>query len=263
MDPEGHEFLTKKAVEAAIRSLPADLNWVRPYLPDAVITSAVYRDSEDWLTLDNLRDRGQRNHFMQFAGQGTWNAYKAGHDWIYVHAYETVKRLRRIWQRPLHGAELAQIAEHCHNSVKCSGDPFHHGITPSPVELDEYSCNPLIDVAGPLGDALHALQNSYSPAHTRRKKVGERWIIDDIFVWAHQKFKAHQADDTKWKTDELGKEAIVASRELIGRVVASSVMRMEHEVKWKWDSLWGKFASGFLGQNLGSEPGRYPDRSTE
>jgi hypothetical protein len=261
MDPAGHEFLTKESLKAAVRNLPADLNWIRSYLPDAVITGDVYRDMEDSVTFNQFSRGGQKHHFMQFAGQGAWKAYKAGHDWIYDRAYEAVKRLRRIWKLPLHGAKLPDTVEHFHNSVeRFGGDPFRHGFDHSADDFVNY--NPLIDVAGPLGDAFHAVQDSYSPGHTRRKKVGDRWIIDDVFIWDAKNKQTHVALDKEWKSDELGKEAIAAGRELIWRVVASSVVRTDHEVKGKWDSLWGTFAAGFLGQNLGSEPGHYPNQST-
>jgi hypothetical protein len=254
MDPWGHDFLTKESVEAAMRNFPAELNWARQFLPDAAITSDVERDVTDVFHRGHWSHRGQKHHFMQFEGQGAWKAYKAGHDWIYGHAYEAVNRLRRIWKQSLHGNFDNSVRNF--NSVEC--DPAHLAFGP----FGEISCNPFMDVGDALGDALHALQDSYSSGHTDRKKVGELWIIDGIFIYNRENKKTHSARDKMWKTDEPGKEAMFAGRELIKRVVRSSVVRMDHQVKWQWDLVWGTFAARFLGQNLGSEPGRYPDRST-
>jgi GT2 family glycosyltransferase len=59
-------------------------------------------------------------------------------------------------------------------------------------------------------------------------------------------YKTHRARDKRWKTDDLGKEAIVAGRELIKIVVESGKMKMDAAVPLRWKSLWGTFLSVFL-----------------
>jgi len=50
-----------------------------------------------------------------------------------------------------------------------------------------------------LAQAIHTLQDSFSPAHVLREKDGDRWVIAHLFVWSEQQGKDHEAGDTTWK----------------------------------------------------------------
>jgi hypothetical protein len=50
----------------------------------------------------------------------------------------------------------------------------------------------------PLAEALHTLQDSFSPAHVQRAKDGNRWLIMRLFVWSEQQKKDHKAADHTW-----------------------------------------------------------------
>jgi hypothetical protein len=212
MDPPGHETLTNESVKAAVRDFPPSLNWVRYYLADTMVGS-VYRDVDDILNGGHWSPEGQKHHFMRFPGQRPLDAYKEALGWIHYNAYTAAKRLREIWQQPRRRVY--------------------------PVYINE-----------PLGDALHTVQDSYSRGHVSRKKVGDAWIIDDIFIYDAANQKTHRELDERWKTDDLGKEAIVAGRELIRIVVKSSLMKMDAGEWLKWKSLWETYVSVFFMQDF-------------
>jgi len=85
-----------------------------------------------------------------------------------------------------------------------------------------------------------------------RQKDGDSFIIVDILVYdddnkeAHGDWPGHAALDKRWKTDELGKEAVIAGRELIRIVVVSSLVKNDTELWPRWNSLWATFVSLFL-----------------
>jgi hypothetical protein len=214
MDSKGHEFLTNESVAQAVKDFPPSLNWVRYFLRDTLVGS-VYRDTTDIFTRGHWTEEGQRHHFMRFQGQPLADAYDAGSKWIYDNAYIAAQRLREIWRKKRGYYD--------------------------PVYINE-----------PLGDAIHALQDSYSGGHVVRQKDGDSFIIVNILVYdddnkeAHGDWPGHAALDTRWKTDELGKEAIIAGRELIRIVVASSLVKNDTELWPRWNSLWATFVPLFL-----------------
>lgn len=212
MDQWGHEALTKESVKAALRDLPAKLNWVRVYLADTDVGS-VYRDMDDIFNGGHWSPDGQKHHFMRFRGQSPLDAYNVGLGWIHDNAYTAAKRLREIWQQPRRGVQ--------------------------PIYINE-----------PLGDALHTVQDSYSLGHVSRKKMGDNWIIDDIFIYDAANQKTHRALDKRWEADDLGNEAIIAGRELVRIVVVSSLMKKDAGEWLKWKSLWETYVSVFFMQDF-------------
>ena len=217
MNPWGHEYLTEEAIKAALTKLPQGLDWIRHFVAD-VGTGSVYRDSEDVFTLGHWRNSGQRHHFMRYAGQGEKSAYLEGCDWIYRNAYQASGNLRRIWKEKL----------------------GHYNV---------------VFVTEPLGNALHALQDSYALAHCMRRKVGDTAVIYKINVYDEQNKKpgpnwpGHSVLDAQYK-DGLGKEAIIASRELIRIVIHCSLVKEDVMFEPKWRSLWQTFAGIFLSTSL-------------
>jgi hypothetical protein len=103
-----------------------------------------------------------------------------------------------------------------------------------------------------LGNAVHAIQDSYAEGHVTRKKEGNDYIIVDLLIYddANKKptanWPGHAALDQRWKTSELGKEAVIATRELVRIVVVSSLQKTEPEFRVKWSSLWDTYVSVFL-----------------
>ena len=84
----------------------------------------------------------------------------------------------------------------------------------------------LVDVAGPpnLGQALHALQDSFSPAHVRREPDEQgRLVVRELYEYTAQDPKQHGKGDETYKTSEakessysgLGRATVLASTLLL------------------------------------------------
>lgn len=223
MDPKGHEVLTNDSVAMAVRDFPPALNWVRYFLRDTMV-GAVYRDTEDLFTGGHWSHDGQRHHFMRYEGQTRRSAYDAAVQWIHDNAHTAAVRLREIWQKRRDYARMI-----------------------NPVYINE-----------PLGNAIHALQDSYAEGHVTRKKEDDIYVVVDVLVYdaankeKHDDWPGHAALDERWKSNDLGKEARVAGRELIRIVVFSSLVKTDVEFEPKWSSLWGTFVSLFLASRLRS-----------
>jgi len=107
-------------------------------------------------------------------------------------------------------------------------------------------------VTGPLGDAMHALQDSFSAAHVKRENKDDTWVIEGIYIYddANKKasgdYKGHEALDKQWKGTALGNEAITACRELIKIVIHTSLLANDAVVPNRWQSLWDTFSGLFL-----------------
>jgi hypothetical protein len=221
LDPKGHEVLTNQSVADAVRDFPPALNWVRYFLRDTMV-GAVYRDSEDFFTGGHWSRDGQKHHFMRYQGQSPRDAYQTAVKWIYDNSYTAAVRLREIWQKRRDYASRV-----------------------NPVYINE-----------PLGNAIHALQDSYAEGHVTRKKQEDTYVIVDVLVYdpanrdAHGEWPGHAALDERWKTNDLGKEARAAGRELIRIVVNASLEKMDIGFEPKWNSLWDLFVSLFLVEKL-------------
>lgn len=79
-----------------------------------------------------------------------------------------------------------------------------------------------------LAEALHALQDSFSPAHVKRVKNEEGvWVIKDIFEYTAQDSKEHEKGDQQYRTAEgeesaysgLGQATVLASTLLLAYFV--------------------------------------------
>ena len=89
---------------------------------------------------------------------------------------------------------------------------------------------PAADVASILAESVHALQDSFSPAHVQRTQQGKKLVITDIFVWADQDKKKHEAGDASWRTSNgrltpLGEACVTATRLLLASFVFRVINR--------------------------------------
>src|SRR5262249_41767410 len=111
--------------------------------------------------------------------------------------------------------------------------------------------NPIY-VTEPLGNAMHALQDSFSRAHVRRVKKDDIWVITGVFIYDDENKKpsgdypGHEALDKSWKETEVGLEAITACRELIRIMIRTSLVANSAQVRTVWQSLWDTFTGMFL-----------------
>jgi nucleoid-associated protein YgaU len=86
------------------------------------------------------------------------------------------------------------------------------------------------DVSSVLAESVHALQDSFSPAHVERTVKGKKLVITDIFIWADQDKKKHEAGDETWKNADgsyssLGQECVKATQFLLGVFILQAINR--------------------------------------
>jgi hypothetical protein len=209
----GHQYLSTKTIQAVIEWLPPNLAWMRRFLGDTA-TPTVYRDMTDVWTLAHWRDTpdAQRHHFMRASGQTYDAAYKEAVDWIRQNGRQASFNLRRVWKESLGYYDPLFVTE-------------------------------------PLGDAFHALQDSFSAGHVERQKLGTDYVITAINVYDSANKETHSELDKEWQSP-LGEEAIVACRELTKIIIVSALQKTNAEFEAKWTSLWATFQEFFLQANF-------------
>lgn len=206
-DVWGHQYLSTQAIEAALKTLPANLLWIRHFLIDTS-TPSVYRDMTDIWTLAHWRATTQKHHFMRAKTQTQEAAYEEAVRWIRENAYRASYNLRRVWKESV---------------------GYYH-----PSFVNE-----------PLGNAFHALQDSFSAGHVTRKKSGDVYVITAIHVYNKTNKEMHSELGKQWQSP-LGKEAILACRELTKVIVVVALQKLDQQFKQKWESLWSTFEKMFL-----------------
>jgi hypothetical protein len=93
-------------------------------------------------------------------------------------------------------------------------------------------------VTAKLGDGIHALQDSFSPAHVQRKQVNGAWIIEKIFVWADQKKEGHKSGDESWKRKD-GEALRKACQDATVRLLRYFIARFLRQTDVAFQEQWG------------------------
>ncbi|HVS37768.1 MAG TPA: hypothetical protein VMS17_19555 [Gemmataceae bacterium] len=239
---DGHMYITVSAVSAAIATL--DLRGVLARMGTGVTRMKLHL-SALW-AMDVCQDidkgnilgmcgvdvpGGQVAHFMADSGQAKADAYKAAVDRIREESAHSWEWFRKGFpeKQPEHhhhgffGGLLDAVAEY--NPVTLA----YKGAKEVVEEVE------ILDGARHLSRALHALQDSFSPAHTLRH--GESLVIQEIFAW--DPYNKGKHDDDKYYggywpghhtmdmvhhndlTRSLEQSAKEASRDLIVAVVGN------------------------------------------
>jgi len=215
MEPEGHRILSRQAFDEAVKSFPQSMQWIHRLLMDDVVHFAIWRD----VSFGHFTDTGQRHHFGRAEGESELDAYRNGVKWVRSHAEEASKSFRKLWKR------------------KTTGD------------------FPMSFIGGPLGYAFHALQDSFTPSHVNREKIGDKFYITRIYVYddtiePRGAWPGHAPLDKVWAdkswADQVGREVVAACRELTKIVVWASLAASEAEYKNRWTKLWSTYADMFL-----------------
>ncbi len=211
-DWEGHGHLTTVAIAAVRESLPPDLRWIADLLTRAP-RSVQDRDIADVISLGHWTEPGQKHHFMRHASQSQLEAYKLAVDWIFGEAVTAAKLLR---ERHLHRTQA---------KADRVWDPF----TRSEPARDEAG---LIRLH--LGNALHALQDSFSAGHVTRDGA---LVITEIHVYDDANRKGHEEHDKSWKGSDgkltkIGEAAVGASIALL-ECVLQSALAADPATEWR------------------------------
>lgn len=215
---KGHHKLSKQAIDKVLDELPEDLAWMRKFLADTP-QSTVHRDVADVLTFAHWRAAGQKHHFMRDESQSLMQAYNAGAKWIHDNALRAARNLRKRF--------------------KTKG--IQRGRAPVPTH----------QVNGPLGNAFHALQDSFAEGHVTRSLVGLRYVITEIHVYddanqeARPGWEGHSALDKNWDSP-LAATAVLGCQVLTKNVIAASMEESPMRLDSVWQHSWIPFKSNFL-----------------
>jgi hypothetical protein len=224
----GHRRMTRRAVEelsAAHANDPLFANLARANLP----YHAVLRDIVDVLSLGHWLNFGQKHHFMRrFDGQRPLTAYHENVAWIQTNALEAARLLfDRIQTRftPVAGGPPTPAAP---------------GQVPS---RDQSIAGRMVFDGGngdgvswrSLGNACHALQDSFAGGHVVRRfasppRPGDPGVIMDVLVYVGDATcrKEHRHLDEEWREatstafSVRGRLAIDATKDLVRMVVRTA-----------------------------------------
>lgn len=95
-----------------------------------------------------------------------------------------------------------------------------------------------------LGNGVHPLQDSFSPTHcSREDRSAGRSVITEIFVWAEQDKKVHEAGDLKWQDpatgglSKLGDTVVDATKMLFAYFALSALGQRKEAAEKKVDLI--------------------------
>lgn len=193
----GHGKLTKQAVEEVGRE-PRYAAVFSSLAPSFVAANVVARDVLDFIIAGHWADFGQCHHFMRrFDGQSQTEAYAEAVDWIRRNAIDAAQ-------------QLARRAHTVKGTIVGAQTPFSQS----------------------LGNALHALQDSFAWGHVEREdpQGGTAGAIRKIKLYGGEDKVGHELHDEDWHQpgndsafSPVGRLAIEATKSLL-RVVADSAV---------------------------------------
>lgn len=173
---------------------------------------AVYRDLRDVFNLGHWSDAAQKHHFMRrLSGQSSRAAYEESVEWIHAEALRA----------------LAVLLE---NRRGRSRKNLFRGAA-----------------SDHMGNALHALQDSFSPSHAMRVKLTHDFPgrVAKVFVYSGHEKHDHETHDRKWDRNgtfsDRGTHAMAATIDLL-RAVISAATRGDHTIE-----EWPQFRDTWLG----------------
>ncbi len=178
--------------------------------------SAVHRDVADVFSRAHWKKAGQKHHFMRHKTQSEMEAYNAGVGWINENALLAARNLRKRANRP--------------------GGPI--GRMPTPTH----------QITDPLGNAFHALQDSFAEGHVTRSAhyvITSIHVYDDANQEAREDWKGHSALDKNWDSP-LGAAAVAGCQVLTRNVIEASLEKSPTGLDTVWNESWVRFKSKFL-----------------
>jgi len=207
------------AQELSLLSDTASTSLINGYLTRKV--SAV--DIEPWKLRYHVTNDGQKYHFMRISEEQTNKA-------AYTDAVNLIKLQSQKWLNKM-------------RQVYYSNYKFGRGSTNRKHQLNHIRQK----AASELAIALHALQDSFSPAHTRREHYStprKPGAISEIYVYADQDHDKHSVNDFNSGSAKsaLAQSAVYASADLMNLCAKSLSMKSKLLFGWgQFQNRWLKF----------------------
>lgn len=206
-DLSGHATITATAVRELARTWAS--NPIAAGLPSAGLPgAAVTRDILDVLSLGHWADFGQSHHFMRrFDQQSPFQAYEAAVEWIRTNALQSAQtlaiRIARMFPRGVNTGRGSDIR----------GQMVFSGVSWQP-----------------LGNAAHALEDSFAAGHvTRGPAISAKvpGLIEHVKRYAGKEKEGHEEGDEVWQDEkgnltQSGRFAVEAVKALLQMVIITA-----------------------------------------
>ncbi len=217
----GHWRLTRQAVEE-LRGTTNAGPLLKALAAARLQDNAVARDLIDLLI---LLDFGQQHHFMRrFDGQSPFSACCEGTEWIRSNAQKAARLLARRATAAFGAAGGPQSAGRVGAATPAAAERLAVQVFRGTGDGDTPSWQE-------LGNALHALQDSFSPSHVVRdfgSGAGPAGLISYVKVYDGPEKEGHEEGDIAWLGSgpggfsPLGRLAIEACKALLLVVIRSA-----------------------------------------
>lgn len=202
---------------------------------------AVMRDLRDIVNLGHWREAGQKHHFMRkSASQSASEAYRDACAWIRDNAAQAAQALKD---------RVVENYSEVHPTWR-PGAPVQRGFTTSTCDVEPAPIlhnllgdfTPVGRLSGDnlftgrpsdlLGNAVHCLQDSFSPSHVARDTEGR---IEHVKVYSGAEKKGHGDEDHKWRIgdaefSDMGRSAIKATKALVVLVLNHALVDLDKPV---------------------------------
>ncbi len=196
----GHAKLTAAAVRE-LRHETAPNFLTQGYAEVALPAATVARDVYDFLNTGHWADFGQKHHFMRkFDSQSPYQAYEAAVEWIRSNALTSAKALAA--RLPRGGSSAPASIREVFSGINWQ----------------------------PLGNAVHALEDSFAAGHVVRGAsagAGSPGPIEGVKRYAGAEMEGHKEGDDAWEDarggfSASGRLAIGAVKALLRVVMATA-----------------------------------------
>jgi len=243
----GHWKLTKTAVSeihAACSDHPLGRYLQAAEFPRYVIS----RDLLDVLSLGHWGDFGQPHHFMRrFDGQSPRGAYEESVEWVHFNALNAANIMAKRIKRYIGLKKNPGLSPRVTTRKTCNL-PFGR------ISSSQLNLFGGYEVLSPrfgadwqtLGNALHAVQDSFSAGHVLRESYGDSkkpGPILHVKSYGGAEKHMHSEYDEKWeavatgKYSPAGRFAIDATKMLLELVIETAVRVPEPVVLYGWEGF--------------------------
>lgn len=237
---EGHKEITNQAIReigVACKYHPIGSNL------DAtdILGSVIARDIEDAIFLGHWANYGQKHHFMRrFDGQSPFEAYTECVSWIKSNTLDAAKQLffRMQGVKELKNAhnQPDSSKQSCHlpGMIPSSGAHFQGRKVLGGDTTDGHK-EPVM--WRHLGNAVHAIQDSFSVGHVMRNKSASEMhpgTIIHIKKYVGAEKENHSRYDKLWQSRDKkftiqGRQAINATKEIILMIIKTAQHGLAHQ----------------------------------
>lgn len=242
---KGHRTITREAVhqlknECSVHSLADDLDIVQlPRLVQRIDIADVVSGGH-WKTDGSA----QRHHFMRRSSQSPYEGWEESVEWVRENAMQTSAQLY-VQMRKTYGSQKKIRSSNSHRRpdhecrIPTLGPSAGKSLFAAPAHVPHLQP---VDWSF-LGNALHAVQDSFSRGHVHRSEAsGNRpGKIINVLAYEGEEKEGHSEYDKEWWDEQKddfstsGKYALEATKNLILLVLDAAVANFRNQNFSGWE----------------------------